>query len=223
MYLQEMVVMVLRRYGICAIDIFTKMVSVIPMKNRSPSEIIRGLKLIFEELGKPKQLYSDEESSLRSQDFFRFIHESNIKTIQTSTHAHTIERFIYTFRMNLQRRLDALDQEKSEWVKRVDNITKKYNNTEHVTIQIKPVEAVKSENILWVNWHLQNNTNKYRKYPKIAEGDMVRIMIKRNKFDKTHMSNWSSEKYKVLGIDKTNVMLNHHTKRTVFMRHEIRK
>ena len=48
------------RYGLCAIDNFTKMVSIIPIKNISPSEIIRGLKLIIEELGKPKQLYSDE-------------------------------------------------------------------------------------------------------------------------------------------------------------------
>ena len=48
------------RYGMCAVDNFTKMVSVIPINNRKPSEIIRGLKLIFEQLGKPKQLYSDE-------------------------------------------------------------------------------------------------------------------------------------------------------------------
>ena len=48
------------RYGLCAIDNFTKMVSVIPIGNRSPSEIIRGLKLIIEELGTSKQLYSDE-------------------------------------------------------------------------------------------------------------------------------------------------------------------
>ena len=47
-------------YGLCAIDNVTKMVSVIPIKNRSPSELIRGLKLIIEELGKPKQIYSDE-------------------------------------------------------------------------------------------------------------------------------------------------------------------
>ena len=67
------------RYGLCAIDNFTKMVSVIPVKNRSPSEIIRGLKLIIEELGKPKQLYSYEESSLRSQEFFRFINGNSIK------------------------------------------------------------------------------------------------------------------------------------------------
>ena len=55
------------RYGLCAIDNSTNMVSVIPIKNQSPSEIIRGLKLIIEELGKPKQLYSDGGSILRSQ------------------------------------------------------------------------------------------------------------------------------------------------------------
>ena len=36
------------RYGFCAIDYFTKTVSVIPIRNLSPSDIIRGLKLIFE-------------------------------------------------------------------------------------------------------------------------------------------------------------------------------
>ena len=84
------------RYGLCAIDNFTKMVSATPINNRKQSDIIKALKLIFEQLGNPKQLYSDEESSLRSQEFFRFVNENNIKTIQTLTHAHGIERFIYT-------------------------------------------------------------------------------------------------------------------------------
>ena len=107
------------RYGLCAIDNFTKMVSVIPIKNRSPSEVIRGLKLIVEELGQPKQLYSDEESSLRSTEFFRFNNENNIKTIQTSSHAHTIGRCIGTFRDNIYRRPDGLKQDKHEWVNHV--------------------------------------------------------------------------------------------------------
>ena len=29
-----------------------------------------------------------------------------------------------------------------------------------------------------MNWHLQNNSKKERKYPKINEGDMVRVNIK---------------------------------------------
>ena len=53
--------MVLLRY-IC----FTKMLEVIPIRNRTPEEMITGLKEILESMGKPKQLYSDVESSMRS-------------------------------------------------------------------------------------------------------------------------------------------------------------
>ena len=45
---------------------------------------------------------------------------------------------------------------------------------------------------------------------------MVRIMIKHNKFDKAHEPNWSSETYKVIGIDNNNFMLGHPTKPDVF-------
>ena len=211
------------RYGLRAIGNFAKMVSVTPIKNRSPSEIIRGLKLIFGELGKPKQLYSDEESSLRGTEFFRFMNEKNIKTIQTSTHAHTVERFIYTSKMNLQRRLDALNELKSEWVKHVKNSVGKYNNTTHSIIEIKHNDAKLPQNHLWVSLHLWNSAKRDRPYEEIKKGDMVRIMMKKNKFDKARMPNWSSEKCKVIGIDNNNFLLNHPTRRKVFLRHEIRK
>merc|ERR1711906_92207 len=113
------------------------------IKNRQPAELIRSLKLIFQSIGKPKQLYSDEEGGFRSSEFIRFLNQNDIKHIQTSTHAATAERFIRTFKDNLYRRLDALKQDKSKWVEHVDNIIKKYNNTEHNTIEIKPNEAVK--------------------------------------------------------------------------------
>ena len=59
------------------------------------------------------------------------------------------------------------------------------------------------------------------KYDEIIKGQMVRTMIKTNKFDKSHMANWSSEKYKVIGIDNNNFLLGHPNKRKVFLRHEI--
>ena len=72
-------------------------------------------------------------------------------------------------------------------------------------------------------WFLQKTYKNNRPYEKIKQGDMVRIIIKKNKFDKTHMPNWPSEKYKVLGTCKNNFILNHPTKRKAFMGHEIRK
>ena len=47
------------RYGLVAIDGFSKTVSVIPIKNKTPEAMIAGLKKIFTSMGTPKQLYSD--------------------------------------------------------------------------------------------------------------------------------------------------------------------
>ena len=54
------------RYGLVAIDNFTKIPEVVPTKNGTPEAMIDGSKNIFISRGKPKQLYSDEESSMRS-------------------------------------------------------------------------------------------------------------------------------------------------------------
>ena len=137
------------RYGLVSIDNFTKIAEVVAIKNRTPESMIEGLKKIIESMGKPKQLYSDEESSLRSAKMIKFLKQNEIKSIQTTTHAHTVERFIRTFKMNLYRRLDALNESKSDWVKHVSSIIKKYNSTLHSTIQITPNEATKPYNRLW--------------------------------------------------------------------------
>ena len=48
------------RYGLVAIDVFTKIADVFPINNKTPEEMILGLNKIFTSMGKPKQLYSDE-------------------------------------------------------------------------------------------------------------------------------------------------------------------
>ena len=112
------------RYGLVAIDDFTKIAEVVAIKNRTPESMVEGIKKIIASMGKPKQLYSDEESSMRSLKMNRFLNDNDIKAIQTTTHAHTVERFIRTFKMNLYRILDALDENKSDWVKHISSIIK---------------------------------------------------------------------------------------------------
>ena len=83
-----------------------------------------GLNKIFISLGKPNQLYSDEESSMRSVKMNRFLNDNDLKTIQTTTHAHTVERFIRTFIYNLYRILYALNEDKNDWVNHISSIIK---------------------------------------------------------------------------------------------------
>ena len=201
------------RYGLAAIDNFTKIAEVIPIKNRTPESIIAGLKKIIAEMGKPKQLYSDEESSVKSAKMVEFLNRTEIKSVQTSTHAHTVERFIRTFKDNLYRRLDALKQDKKDWYRHIDNIIKKYNSTEHSTIQIKPNEAGEKVNHLWVSWHLQNNAKRNRKYPDIKPGDMVRVHIKPKIGTKAHEPKWSSTRHKVIRIDGNSYLIDYLPKR----------
>ena len=211
------------RYGLVAIDNFTKIAEVIPIKNRTPESIIAGLKKIIAEMGKPKQLYSDEESSVKSAKMIEFLNRTEIKSVQTSTHAHTVERFIRTFKDNLYRRLDALKQTKKDWYRHIGPIIEKYNSTEHSTIQIKPKDAEKKENRLWVNWHLQNNAKRNRKYPDIKPGDMVRVNIKPKIGTKAHDPKWSSTRHKVISIYGNSYLIDYLPKKKLFLRHEMLK
>ena len=70
--------------------------------------MIIGFKKIFESMGKPKQLYSDEGNSMRSSKMNTFLNDNDVKSIRTTTHAHTVGRAIRTSKDNLYRRLDAL-------------------------------------------------------------------------------------------------------------------
>ena len=107
------------RYGLVAVDGFTKVVSVMPIKNEQVNGIIRGLEEVFAIMGKPQQIYNDEEGAMNPNTFLTFINKHKFKHIQTSTHAHTAERFIQTLRLNLQRRLDSAKETTDEWTKHV--------------------------------------------------------------------------------------------------------
>lgn len=109
----------------------------------------------------------------------RFLNDNDVKPIQTTTHAHTVERAIRTFKYHLYRRLYASKQDNSEWVKHISSIIKKYNSTEHDTTNIKPNEAGEKEHHLWVNWHLQNAAkNMFKTHPDITYCDMVIYKLK---------------------------------------------
>ena len=162
--------------------------------------MLDGLNKIFTPRGKPKQLYSDEELPKRSGQMNRFLRDNEINSVQTTTHAHTVEKFIRTFKLNCYRRLDALNEDKTKWITHKDNIIEKYNSTKHNITQIKPNGAGKKENHVWVTWHLQNAAKKNRKHPDIKDCDMVRYELKPSIGTKSRETKWNSTGHKLLEI-----------------------
>jgi len=213
------------RFGLVAIDNFTKKGWVVPIQSNKVPELIRGLKEVFIHIGIPEQFYSDEEGGFNSKEWNKIMNDDGIKHIQTSTHAPTVERFIRTIKEFLHRRLDALNQDRSQWPKHIKEVIEKYNNTEHTTTKLKPTEATKKENFLWTAWHIANNARKEKKYPHLSINDKVRINIKPKKsITKDHDPRWTKEVYQITYITSDGrYMLNHPTRRKVFLRHELLK
>jgi len=76
-------------------------------------------------------------------------------------------------------------------------------------------------NSFWVNWHLQNNAKTERKYPKISEGDYVRIKINPKITAKGHDPTFSKEKYKVVSITDNEYYIPSFHKNRMWLRHEL--
>ena len=61
------------------------------------------------------------------------------------------------------------------------------------------------------------------KYPNINEGDMVRVNILKKEIAKGHEPNWSSTRYKVVGIKGNQYLIPSTNKYKLHLRHELLK
>ena len=105
------------RFGLVAIDNFTKFAWVVPMMDKTPKSVIAAFKEVIEKMGKtPKQMYSDEEGAFYSTEFIKFLNENKIKHITSIAGAHTVERFNRTLKEKTQVRLDAMGLDRDKWV-----------------------------------------------------------------------------------------------------------
>ena len=190
------------RFGFVAIDNFTKYAWCIPMKENDRHSCIATFKQIIEKMGKPFQIYSDQEGAFTTQEWIKMMNGLKIRHIFANS-AHSVERFNRTLKQNTQTRLDALGMERYRWVELLEPILNKYNNTKHETIEMTPNQAKKKGNMLLVAFNLWNKAKREKKNPELKVGDSVRLQMKYpGGHKKGYMPTWSKQVYKVTVIDK---------------------
>ena len=188
------------------IDIFSKFATVVPISTKQTSDFLAGLMECLTNMKhKPKFIYSDEEGSLNSNAVKEYLEKEKIEVIQTRNHAHFVERFIRTFKFMLRKRIDYdVKQGKGniQWIDYIFQIMLTYNNkNEHSAIGITPNEATKEDNHLDVKLNLEMKAKRGRRYPEVKIGDLVKIMLKYNKFRKESNPLYSDLKYKIDNIE----------------------
>ena len=211
------------RYCMVSIDNFTKFAWASEIRTKQPNDLVNAFKNILDKMGTPKQIYSDYEGSMQSEEFIAFLNKRNIKHITTIAGAHGVERFNRTLKEKIQTRLDAMGLDRNKWLNQLYPVLNKYNNTVHTTIDMSPNDAKKRSNELVVKWHLWNNANRERRYPKLEVDDSVRVMVKKEAGKtKGYMPKWTTEKYNVMAINGNSYMIND-GKRRLYIRSELLK
>ena len=190
------------RYGLVAIDNFTKFAWADPMEEKNAKNLIDALTNIIYKMGSPKQTYMDIEGSTTSNKFINWItNTKKIKHVTTATHAHTVERFNRTLKENMVKRLDYENKGREKWTEQLNYVLNKYNNTKHSTIEMTPNEAKKKSNEMVVKFNLWNNASRNRKYPEIKENNEVRILLKKETGKKVICQNGLQQFIKLLVLE----------------------
>ena len=213
------------RYALLCIDIFSKKVHVVPLKSKDGKDVYDAVLECFKTLGHPMSIYSDDEGSFNSKKLQDYFKGEGINHIVTLTHANVAERAIRTFKKMIG---DRAEFTKNSWSEMLKPVLKKYNNMMvHSSTGYTPNKAHEDDNEVNVKANLVLKEKYLRNYPKIEEGDKVKIYDKgKGNYSsrKETRSKWSSETYTVSSVDRDTTLNKYYTlegRSKKYNRHEL--
>ena len=175
------------RYLLCAIELFSKYVFVVPLKDKKGTTIVNAFQSILNNSKtKPNKIWVDQGSEFYNNHFKKWLKHNNIEIYSTYNEGKYVvaERFIRTLKNKIYKNLTAIS--KNVYFDVLNYIVDEYKNTYHKTIKMKPID-VKSDSFA------EYNEEPNEKDPKFKVGDHVRISKYKHIFPKGYAANWSEE------------------------------
>ena len=178
------------------IDCFSKKLWIEPLKNKSGRETAEKLRKIFLKMRFPIQsIIFDRGLEYLNQYVDGVLQEYRIHSYHTNSphKASTAERVNRTIKSMIWKYFTSTGRKR--WIDVISEIVNNYNNTYHTSIKMKPNE---------VTWDNRKEVFK-NLFPRIHDrvkcrlkkGDKVRILLKKELFEKGYTQNWSKEIFKI--------------------------
>ena len=138
----------------------------------------------------------DQGSEFCNNSFKDFLKMNNVEIYSTYNEGKSVvsERFIRTLKNQIFNHMTAIS--KNVYFDELDKIVKKYNNTVHRTIKMKPIDVTSDS---YVEYNEDSNKNDLT----FKVGDNVRISKNKNIFAKGYAPNWSEEVFVISKIKNT--------------------
>ena len=183
------------KYLLCAIDLYSKYVLVIPLKDKKGISIDNAFnKIIKQSNRKPNKIWVDQGGEFYNNVFKKWLSDNDIIMYSTYNEGKLVvaERSIRTLKNKLYKNMTATGKNVYDDV--LDDIVNKYNNTKHSTIKMKPKDVRNDNKRVYIDEHNEKDS-------KFKVGDRVRICKFKNIFAKGYTPNWSKE---IFIVDKIN-------------------
>ena len=174
------------KYLLCAIDLYSKYVFAIPLKDKKGISIVNAFnKIIKQSNRKPNKIWVDQGGEFYNNVFEKWLSDNDINMYSTYNEGESVvaETFIRTLKNKLYKHVTATG--KNVYYDVLDDVVNKYNNTKHSTIEMKPID-VKNNKRVYIDEHNEKDS-------KFKVGDRVRISRYKNIFAKRYAPKWSSE------------------------------
>ena len=143
-------------------------------------------KILKESDRKPNKIWVDKRSEFYNNSFKKWLKDNDIEMYSIHNEGKSVvaERFIRTLKNKIYKYMTSIS--KNVYIDKLDDIVKKYNNTYHTSIKVKPVDV---KNNTYIDFKKEVND----KNPRFKFGDNVRISKYKNIIAKGYTPNWSEE------------------------------
>lgn len=196
------------KYLLVAVDVLSRKIFVAPVRSKGTRDMITAFDLLFKKANiRPHKLYSDRGLEFQSKSMLEYFGKKGIQKFPVYSddiHAGVVERANRTIKERLYR---YFHQNKTHrWVDIIDRIVNAINNSPNRTTGIAPNEFTyenaeeNRKRIYGDNPYEEEEGAK----PKYKVGDIVRISINKGKFAKGYRANYTTEKFRVIEVHKTN-------------------
>ena len=175
------------KYLLCVIDLFSKCIWVVPLKDKKGTSIVNAFQgILNSSKRKPNKIWVDQKSEFYNNIFKKWLKDNDISMYSTHNEGKSVvtERFIKTLKNKIYKYLASIS--KNVYFNVLDDIVDKYNNAYNKTIKMKLIDVNEDS---FAEYNEESNET----YPKFKVGDHVWILKFKNIFAKGCTPNWSEE------------------------------
>ena len=159
------------------------------MKDKKGVSIVNAFqKILDDSKRKPNKMWVDKGSELYNSSFRKWLQGNDIAMYSTHNEGKSVaaERFIGTLKNKIYKHMTSIS--KFIYIDKIDNIVNEYNNTNHRTIKMMPID-VKDNVYISIGKEVNDKDAKFK------VGDHVRISKYKNIFAEGHTPNWSEKNF----------------------------